>query len=75
MVKLHLEQVSAKVRNGPPLDEDEDLSTNFWSGVIPVGLHYGAPEPDPTLHVNIPVPPHIRSYHRDVSKGGDLPKE
>jgi hypothetical protein len=64
MVKLHLEQVSAKVRNGPPNDDDADLSTDFWSGVIPVTTHYGTPEPDPTLKAGVPVPPNVSGYHR-----------
>ena len=64
MVKLHLEEVSAKVRVGPPSDDDADLATDFWSGVIPVTTQYGAPEADPTLKPDIPVPPNVAAYRR-----------
>ncbi len=64
MVKLHLEEVSAKVRVGPPSDDDADLATDFWSGVIPVTTQYGVPEADPTLKPDIPAPPNVAAYRR-----------
>lgn len=69
MVKLHLEEVSAKVRVGPPSDDDADLATDFWSGVIPVTTQYGVPEADPTLKPDISAPPNVAAYRRPTPSG------
>ncbi len=59
-----LEEASAKIRTGPPLDPDEDLTSPAWAGVIPVGAAYGAPEPSPDLTVGIEPPPYASGYRR-----------
>jgi hypothetical protein len=64
MVKLHLEEVSAKVRTGPPADDEADLATDYWSGVIPVTTHFGTPEADPTLKPDVPAPTNVAAYRR-----------
>ncbi len=46
---LPLDEVSAKVRTGPPLDDEEDYALPAWAGVIPLHTHAGAPLPDPRL--------------------------
>lgn len=43
---LPLEQVSAKVRTGPPLDEEEDYALPIWAGVVPARMEIGEPVPD-----------------------------
>lgn len=47
VLRLPLEEVSAKVRSGPPLDDAEDLDRPCWAGVIPLRLLEGVPVPDP----------------------------
>jgi len=47
---LPLEESSAKIRVGPPKDEEEDYELPVWAGVIPARVAYGAPEPDPHLN-------------------------
>jgi uncharacterized protein len=49
VLRLPLDEASAKVRTGPPLDEDEDYALPVWAGVLPVQLAAGAPEPDPRV--------------------------
>ena len=44
-----LDEASAKVRTGPPLDDEEDLALPVWAGVVPLRLVAGAPVPDPAL--------------------------
>jgi hypothetical protein len=46
---LPLDEVSAKVRTGPPIDAEEDYALPHWAGVIPVRLAAGPPEPDARL--------------------------
>ena len=46
VLALPLEEVSAKVRTGPPIDDEEDYSLPIWAGVVPVSTHVGEPLPD-----------------------------
>jgi hypothetical protein len=43
ILALALEEASAKVRTGPPIDFDEDLELPVWAGVIPLDLRRGRP--------------------------------
>jgi uncharacterized protein len=49
VMALALDEVSAKVRTGPPLDDEEDLDLDCWAGVVPLRLVPGAPIPAPDL--------------------------
>ena len=44
---LGIEEASAKVRTGPPIDDEEDYALPAWAGVIPLTLQAGPPEADP----------------------------
>ena len=46
VLALPIEEASAKVRTGPPMDDEEDLSWPVWAGVVPLALHVGVPVPD-----------------------------
>ena len=46
---LPLNEVSAKIRTGPPLDDEEDYSLQVWAGVVPVKPHFGEPVADSRL--------------------------
>jgi len=64
VLSVPLEEVSAKVRTGPPLDDEEDYALNVWAGVIPLKLVADTPVPDPRLPSQIELPPHARNYSR-----------
>lgn len=64
VVEMPIDEASAKVRTGPPLDEEEDFSTSYWSGVLPFLEKIGTPEPDPTLNTGIDVPEYVKRYSR-----------
>ncbi len=49
VLALGLDEASAKVRTGPPVDDDEDYELPVWAGVIPLSLAAAAPVPDPRL--------------------------
>jgi nitroimidazol reductase NimA-like FMN-containing flavoprotein (pyridoxamine 5'-phosphate oxidase superfamily) len=49
VLALALNEVSAKVRTGPPIDDEEDYALPVWAGVVPVHTEYGLPAPDQRL--------------------------
>ena len=49
VLALSLDEASAKVRTGPPLDDEEDYALDVWAGVIPLHSTAGTPLPDPRL--------------------------
>jgi hypothetical protein len=51
--------VSAKIRTGPPVDDEEDYALKTWAGVIPIKMSFGEPEPDPLLEESIEIPAHV----------------
>jgi nitroimidazol reductase NimA-like FMN-containing flavoprotein (pyridoxamine 5'-phosphate oxidase superfamily) len=61
---LTLEEVAAKVRSGPPLDDEEDYALPCWAGVLPLRLTPSAPVADPRLAPGIEPPAAVREYRR-----------
>ena len=59
VLSLALGEASAKVRTGPPVDDDEDHALDVWAGVTPLSLVRGTPVPDPLLRPGIRVPDHL----------------
>ena len=59
VVGLKLEEVVAKVRSGPPIDEPEDYDLDVWAGVVPTATVIGAPESDPKLKAGVAVPENL----------------
>ena len=57
---VSMDEVSAKVRTGPPHDDDVDLALPVWAGVVPLASVVGEPEPGPDLSPDIPLPPSVR---------------
>jgi hypothetical protein len=55
VLALPLEEVSAKVRTGPPVDDEEDYSMPIWAGVVPIRGQVGEPLPDDRLLPGIPA--------------------
>lgn len=59
VLALPIDEASAKVRTGPPLDDDEDYAMDAWAGVVPLRTVAAPPEDDPLLRDGIPVPEHV----------------
>jgi uncharacterized protein len=57
---LPLNEVSAKIRTGPPIDDEEDYSLPIWAGVVPVKPQFGEPLPDSRLAPGLAAPAIIR---------------
>jgi uncharacterized protein len=64
VLRLPIEEASAKVRTGPPVDDEEDYSLPYWAGVLPMRLEVGAPIADPRLRPGIAVPAAVSRYGR-----------
>jgi uncharacterized protein len=64
VLSLPLDESSAKVRTGPPEDEDEDYELPHWAGVLPLALAAGSPVADPRLPPGIAVPPSVQKWRR-----------
>ena len=64
VLRLHLEEASAKVRRGPPIDAEEDYALTCWAGVLPLQLMAGHPIDDPRLEFGTPVPSAVATYRR-----------
>lgn len=59
-----IQEGSAKVRTGDPIDDAADYELPIWAGQLPLQLTPGAPVPDTKLAPNIPVPENLVNYHR-----------
>ncbi len=59
VVRVPISLASAKVRVGPPGDDDEDMSLPVWAGVLPIQQTFGQPIPDPQLIEGVPVPNYV----------------
>jgi uncharacterized protein len=64
VLRLPIEEFSAKVRVGPPVDDEEDYAFSTWAGVIPLQMIAGAPIDDSRLDPALEVPPYARHYTR-----------
>jgi hypothetical protein len=64
VMRLPIEEFSAKVRQGSPIDDDEDYGFPTWAGVIPLELVPGKPINDPRLDSGRAVPEYASKYSR-----------
>jgi uncharacterized protein len=64
VLALPLAEVSAKIRTGPPKDDEEDYSLPIWAGVVPLKLVPDTPIADPRLEQKIVPPPYAKNYKR-----------
>ena len=64
ILRLELNEVSAKVRVGPPEDDAEDYALGIWAGVLPMELKAGEPIRDERCDEGIAVPGYIANYRR-----------
>jgi len=64
VLSIPIEEASAKVRTGPPVDEDADLELPYWAGVLPLTGGTREPVPAPDLRGDPPVPGHVTGWSR-----------
>ena len=64
VLALPLAEVSAKIRTGPPKDDEADYSLPIWAGVVPLKIVPDAPLPDPALKQPLEPPAYAKNYKR-----------
>jgi hypothetical protein len=64
VVSLPLDEASAKVRTGPPLDDEADYALDVWAGELPLRLEPKEPVADPRLKSGIALPPDVSLWRR-----------
>ncbi len=62
VLALPIEEASAKIRTGPPLDDEEDYDLPVWAGVLPLSITPSLPIPDPRLPPGTAAPPYAVRY-------------
>jgi len=68
VLSLPITEASAKVRTGPPLDDEEDYALDVWAGVIPLRITADAPVADVRLTANSLIPKYALEYFRPGQK-------
>jgi len=64
VLALPLEEVSAKVRTGGPVDDEADYALPVWAGVLPLDVAVKEPVPDAQRKNDPPVPDYLKNYSR-----------
>jgi nitroimidazol reductase NimA-like FMN-containing flavoprotein (pyridoxamine 5'-phosphate oxidase superfamily) len=64
LLKMPIDESSAKVRTGWPLDDEEDLDLPIWAGVISSTTVWGTPVADPGLKRDLGIPDYLSTYRR-----------
>ena len=64
VVSINIDEASAKVRVGPPVDEDEDYALPVWAGILPLLEMPLTPIRDEPQSENIPLPKYVDQYSR-----------
>jgi uncharacterized protein len=71
VLSLSLDEASAKVRTGPPNDDEADLTWPTWAGVVPLDVVPGAPIPDPAGAEGRSLPPYLNALADRLGRPGE----
>jgi nitroimidazol reductase NimA-like FMN-containing flavoprotein (pyridoxamine 5'-phosphate oxidase superfamily) len=64
VLRLPIEEFSAKVRQGPGVDDEADYGFPVWAGVLPLGIRPGEPIADDRLDPALALPEYLKTYTR-----------
>jgi uncharacterized protein len=62
LLGMTIEEASAKLRTGGPVDDEEDYAADCWAGVIPITPRIGAPVADSRLKAGVPAEPEVGHF-------------
>jgi len=65
ILEFVIEEASAKIRTGPPLDEEADYGLPVWAGVLPLTLRAKLPVPDLRLAEEVELPGYVLRFRKD----------
>jgi len=66
VLTMPISEASIKIRRGPPADAEKDMALDYWTGVIPLSLTAGEPEPDPKMRAGRERPAYVDDYRRPL---------
>src|SRR5712691_5620518 len=69
VLEFSMEEVSSKVRSGPPLDDESDYGLPVWAGVLPLEIRSRPPIPDDRLVEGVTLPDYVRRYDTRLEGG------
>lgn len=69
VLAIPIGEASAKIRTGPPLEDEEDYALEAWAGIIPLQSKAGRPIPDQRLRAGLEPPSYALDYQRSVTSG------
>jgi len=64
VLEFQIEEASAKIRSGPPKDDEEDYALPVWAGILPLSITPGEPVADPRMQGATEVPDYIKKFRR-----------
>jgi hypothetical protein len=64
VLKFSIEEASAKIRTGPPIDDEADYQLPVWAGILPLALEARSPLADPRVPDGAVVPDYVLSYRK-----------
>jgi uncharacterized protein len=64
VLSVPLNEASAKIRTGQPIDDDEDYDLPIWAGIVPLRMSAEAAIADPLMRMAVDVPAHVLSYRK-----------
>ncbi|KIC17977.1 MULTISPECIES: pyridoxamine 5'-phosphate oxidase family protein [unclassified Leisingera] len=59
LLRMPIEEGAAKIRSGPPKDDEEDYALPIWAGVVPMAMELKPPLPDPANLEGVAMPDHL----------------
>ena len=62
VLSVPIDEASVKIRSGPPKDAAKDLGEGHWTGVIPLEMTSGSPQPDPVMEGDKPIPDYVDDF-------------
>jgi nitroimidazol reductase NimA-like FMN-containing flavoprotein (pyridoxamine 5'-phosphate oxidase superfamily) len=72
VLSIPIEEASAKLRSGDPLDDEADYATPIWAGQIPFTTKPLAPVADARLAASTPMPAHVTEYLLPANRGARI---
>ena len=70
VLSLPITEASAKVRCGPPKDDEDDYALDIWAGILPIRLEILPPQADPKLKPGLNAPSHVTHFCIGEVRGG-----
>lgn len=64
VIKIEIEEASAKIREGMPIDDDADYALPIWAGILPIDKGFGQPIADEKLAEEIKLPTYLKLFNR-----------